>query len=210
MIDQKNKIKMILAAIILVSAAAGTGFYLMFGQNNFQAGDFAGWKTYKNGEYGFELKYPAELAKKEKTANPSDGTEGGIGFTLYENADPANDKKAEAMVFSAGKFVSNPDKSAIAAPLAEDECKIPAADALNQSIKLTDKNISGANFTRIETGQDETAQGGMASHYIGYVAKIKDVCYRFVFFYAKDGNEGKQTDIDLFEKIISTVTLASS
>jgi hypothetical protein len=207
MFNQKGRIKWKLVAVIaIVVAVVGIVFYSMFKQNDYGGGDFSGWKTYKNSEYGFELKYPAELAGKENTADPGDGTQGGIGFTIFKSAAP-NDTKAEAMVFGADKFVANPDKSATSTMLIKDGCKVLDSYRTDKNIKLADKQISGANFTRIETGQEGKAQGDLTTHYIGYVGQVSGVCYRFFLFYAKDDNLTKQADIDLFEKIISTVTL---
>jgi hypothetical protein len=200
----KKRILIIGMIILTILIIIGLSYFAIqcFSGTKMKSNNAGAWKNYKNDEYDFELKYPAELAGKEKIEISNDGSESGIAFMLFGSADP-NDPQDEFMKFAADKLT----RSLATKPLIKDACRIPGASDMPPGGRVTEKDVSGLKMTRAEFEQKNknSIQGNTITRYIGYIGKVKDVCYRFNFYYSKRNDLGKQDDIDLFEKIISNI-----
>jgi hypothetical protein len=154
--------------------------------------DVSQWQTYRNEEFGFELRYPPELVGLEDVWSRLDG--GGIRFKL-PNQQPQG-AAAYPYIFGAcseGCFIESGE---------------PFCEPYLGSLPYEDREVGGIPF-KVGTYEVPQQRQGKTWLQVEYVGKNQDMCYAFSYGATqyeieKDDRETIETNIARFEQILST------
>lgn len=161
--------------------------------------EIAGWQTYRNDQYGFEIKYPSELDVLKRLYGYEYGyiIEPGTPQGIQLFPDTPNNPRYD---FSADKLVSK----TMQGPWIVDVCEAKLMDIQNVVASSSVKNIGEVEFTRNEYRYSDPDDN---SRIIDYIGRYGDICYRSSFG-AQTGS--RKENFILFDKIMSTFKLTTS
>ena len=119
--NKKSIWKWILLYVVIAAVAYGLIYYFFFNKNgnnyNFQNqvennSETADWKTYKNDQYGFEIKYPYNYEEVGPVSGPVNGQ---VGFTFQDKSEKSDldntfsfNINPTSLSFAPEKIVSGP------------------------------------------------------------------------------------------------------
>ncbi|MBI2644342.1 MAG: hypothetical protein HYW95_02460 [Candidatus Wildermuthbacteria bacterium] len=153
--------------------------------------DTLGWKSYRNEEFSFEIKYPPELVGLERAYSSPDAV-GGINFRL-PTQDATN--PAEPYGFLGRRFWKHG---------VPDQCEPPQWAS---GVQQTQIEIGGVTFSRNEYESSDECCPLVA---IAYTGKYEDICYRLTYSHHGEPDSDTvrevQDAISRFEQIVATFT----
>jgi hypothetical protein len=136
-----------IAVMILIVVLVGAAGYLMFVKKS--ASPVANWKTYRNDEFGFEFKYPAELnavssgPNEEQKRLDRGETISGTILPFYDNitfSDQANKKQFSVIIFLVWADEISPAKFKNGCLSMGSTCDTRWIDSISEEPTLINKN----------------------------------------------------------------------